>query len=211
MISYLKGTVAGVAKSGGNRVILTLEVNSFGYDLQIPARLAQQLPANAEPVQVFTHLLIREEQPLLYGFASAAERDLFRQLLSVSGIGAASAIALLDTLELPDLVQAIVTGNTQLLIQAPGVGGKTAERISLELRTKLADWRTTAGLPALSASSAPLSPTTLEEVQMALLVIGYSPSEVAQALEAVSHNAGLPKNANAEDWIRQAIFWLSCQ
>ncbi len=208
MISYLKGTVAGI-QSGGNRVILTLEVNSCGYDLQIPARLATQLPATGE-VQVFTHLQIREEQPSLYGFGSVAERDLFRQLISVSGIGTASAIALLDTLELPDLVQAIVTGNTQLLIQAPGVGGKTAERISLELRKKLADWRNITGFAA-ATSATPLSPEILEDVQSTLLALGYTPNEVAQALQTVSQNAGLPKNANAEDWIRQAIAWLSSQ
>lgn len=210
MISYLKGTVAGVAKSGGNRVILILEVNSCGYELVITQRLAEQLPATGEPVQVFTHLQIREEQPTLYGFASAAERDLFRHLISVSGIGASLAIALLDTLELADLVQAIVTGNTQLLIQAPGVGGKTAERISLELKKKLAEWRNITGLVGTS-SAAPLSSTTLEEVQMTMLAIGYSPNEVAQALAAVSQNAGLSKNSNAEDWIREAIAWLSSQ
>ncbi len=207
MISYLKGTVAGIQKSGGNRVILTLEVNSCGYDLQITARLATSLPATGELIQVFTHLQIREEQPTLYGFASAVERDLFRQLISVSGIGAASAIALLDTLELPDLVQAIISGNTQLLIQAPGVGGKTAERISLELRNKLADWRNITGLVA--TSTAPLSPAILEDVQSTLLALGYTANEVTQALQAVSQNAGLAKNATAEDWIRQAIAWLS--
>ena len=209
MISYLKGTVASIQKSSGNRVILILEVNSCGYELQIPARLATQLPTAGE-VQVFTHLQIREEQPSLYGFSSTAERDLFRQLISVSGIGAASAIALLDTLELPDLVQAIVTGNTQLLIQAPGVGGKTAERISLELRKKLADWRNITGL-APTTSATPLSPEILEDVQDTLLALGYSPNEVSQALQTVSQNAGLAKNANAEDWIRQAIAWLISQ
>lgn len=209
MINYLKGTVAGVSKSSSNRVILTLEVNSCGYDLQIPARLAQQLPATGEPLQVFTHLQIREEQPLLYGFDSVAQRDLFRQLLSVSGVGAALAITLLDTLELPDLVQAIVTGNTQLLVQAPGVGGKTAERICLELKKKLADWRNVTGLAAIS--STPLESATQEEVQMTLLAIGYTPSEVAQALQAVNQNAGLSKNSHAEDWIKQAIAWLSNQ
>ena len=209
MISYLKGTVASIQKSSGNRVILILEVNSCGYELQIPARLATQLPTAGE-VQVFTHLQIREEQPSLYGFSSTAERDLFRHLISVSGIGAASAIALLDTLELPDLVQAIVTGNTQLLIQAPGVGGKTAERISLELRKKLADWRNITGL-APTTSATPLSPEILEDVQDTLLALGYSPNEVSQALQTVSQNAGLAKNANAEDWIRQAIAWLSSQ
>lgn len=210
MISYLKGTVAGIQKSSGNRVILTLEVNSCGYDLQIPVRLAAVLPATGESVQVFTHLQIKEEQPVLYGFGSLAERDLFRQLISVSGIGAALGIALLDTLELPDLVQAIISGNTQLLIQAPGVGGKTAERISLELKTKLSGWRNLTGLAA-TASAVPLSPVVLEDVQATLLALGYSPNEVTQALQAVGQNAGLSKNANAEDWIRQAIGWLSSQ
>lgn len=208
MISYLKGTVASVVKSTGNRVILTLEVNFCGYDLQIPARLAAELPATGESVQVFTHLQIREEQPVLYGFSSLAERDLFRQLISVSGIGASSAIALLDTLELPDLVQAIVSSNIQLLIQAPGVGGKTAERISLELKKKLAEWRNTTGLAGTS-TSAPLPSAVLEEVQDTLLALGYTPNEISQALQAVSQNAGLAKNANPEDWIRQAIAHLS--
>ncbi|MHC5732285.1 MAG: Holliday junction branch migration protein RuvA, partial [Nostoc sp.] len=99
--------VAGIQKCG-TRVILTLEVNGMGYDLQVPQRLAQQLPATGGEVQIFTHYQIREEVPLLYGFASPSERDLFRHFLSVTGIGAASAIALLDALELPELVQAII-------------------------------------------------------------------------------------------------------
>ncbi len=205
MISYLKGTVAGIVKSS-NRITLILEVNSVGYELQIPARLAQQLSAPSE-IQIFTHLQVREEQPFLYGFGSASERDLFRQLLSVSGIGGAIAIALLDTLEVPDLVQAIVSGNTQLLIQTPGVGGKTAERISLELKTKLADWRIASGLTLAGGSGPP--PAIVEEVQLTLLALGYTPNEVAQALSAVSQQALLAKNANAEDWIRQAIAHLS--
>ena len=197
MIAFLKGTVASVQKSSTNRVILTLEVNSCGYEMQVPARLAARL-TTGEQVQVFAHLQIREEQPLLYGFSSAAERDLFRQLISVSGIGAAGAIALLDTLELPELVQAIVTGNTQLLVQAPGIGGKTAERICLELKNKLATWSHTVGLGTTTASVA-LSSKILEEVQMALLAVGYSPNEIAQALTSVSQNALVAKNAGAED------------
>lgn len=209
MISYLKGTVANIQKSSGNRVILILEVNSCGYEMQITARLAAGL-TTGEQVHVFTHLQFREEQPLLYGFGTLAERDLFRQLISVSGIGAALAIALLDTLDLPELVQAIVSSNTQLLIQTPGVGGKTAERICLELKNKLINWSHTVGI-ATATSAVPLASGTLEEVQMALLAVGYTPNEIAQALSAVSQNALVAKNANAEDWIRQAIAWLSSQ
>lgn len=208
MIGYLKGTVASIQKSSGNRVILVLDVNSCGYEIQISTRLAAGL-TTGEQVQVFTHLQVREEQPSLYGFSSVAERDMFRQLISVSGIGAALAIALLDTLELPELVRAIVTGNTQLLIQTPGVGGKTAERISLELKSKLAGW-SHVGLAA-TTSPVSLAPEPLEEVQMALLAVGYSPQEIAQALAAVSQNALVAKNSSPEDWIRQAIAYLSSQ
>jgi holliday junction DNA helicase RuvA len=209
MISYLKGTVASIIKSSGNRVILLLEVNSCGYEMQIPARLAQEITAG-EQRQIFTHLQVREEQPSLYGFGSSVQRDLFRLLISVSGIGAALAIALLDTLDLADLVQAIVSNNTQLLLQTPGVGGKTAERICLELKSKLVSWSQTVGL-ATTTAAVPLAPNILEEVQAGLLAVGYSPSEISQALTAVSQNALVPKNANPEEWMRQAMTWLSSQ
>ena len=209
MLSYLKGTVANIQKSTGNRVTLILEVNQIGYEVQIPSRLSQELQAaSKEPVQVFTHLQIREDQQVLYGFASAAERDLFRQLLSVSGIGAQLAIALIDTLGLPNLVQAIVTGNIRTLSKTPGVGNKTAERIALELKTKLAEWRQLAGT-ATPASSTGLSPALQEDVEMTLLALGYDNNEVNQALNAISQDALLAKSTNAEDWIRNAIAWLS--
>lgn len=206
MISYLKGIVAGIQNVGTNRVLLTLEVNGIGYDLQIPQRLAKQLPTAGDLVQIFTHYQVREEIPLLYGFSSPAERDLFRHLLSVSGVGAASAIALLDTLELPDLVQAIIAANTQILIQAPGVGKKIAERICLELKAKLIEWRKSAGF--FVATEGP-APGILEEVQMTLFALGYTAHEVSHALHVVSEDIGLPKDAYVEDWIKQAIAHLS--
>lgn len=209
MISYLKGTVANIQKSTGNRVTLILEVNQIGYELQIPRRLSQELPAaSGEIVQVFTHLQIREDQQVLYGFSCAAERDLFRQLVSVSGIGAQIAIALIDTLGLPNLVQAIVTGNIRALAKTPGVGNKTAERIALELKTKLAEWRQLSGVTTPTSSTGP-SPGILEDVEMTLLALGYENNEIAQALDAVSQDTLLAKNTNAEEWIRSAIAWLS--
>jgi holliday junction DNA helicase RuvA len=209
MIAYLKGTVAGIHISSNHRVTLILEVNQIGYELQIPSRFVQQLPGIGELTQVFTHLQIKEDQTLLYGFASGAERDLFRRLISVSGIGATLAIALLDTLELSQLVQAIVTGNTRLLTKTPGVGTKTAERIALELKSKLKEWRTSSGIDKL-ASHLP-SPQIQEDVEMTLLALGYSSGEVAQAIQAIGENAAVSKSTNAEDWIRNAIAWLNEQ
>ncbi len=206
MIGYLKGTVASIQKAG-NRVILTLEVNQVGYDVQIVPRLVMQLPTVGETMQVFTHLQIREEVVTLFGFGAAAERDLFRQLVSVSGIGPQLAVALLDTLGLQDLVQAIVSGNTRALSKTPGVGGKTAERISLELRTKLAEWRQQAGI--LTAPAAGPAIALQEDVEMTLLALGYTNSEISQALQAVGTNTTLSKRDDAEEWIRAAIAWLS--
>ncbi|MEO8893735.1 MAG: Holliday junction branch migration protein RuvA [Coleofasciculaceae cyanobacterium] len=209
MISFLRGTVAGIVKSTGNRVTLILEVNQVGYELQITRRLSQELPApSAEIVQVFAHLQIREEQQVLYGFASAAERDLFRQLVSVSGIGAQLAIALIDTLGLTNLVQAIVTGNITALRKTPGVGPKVAERIALELKTKLAEWRQLSGVATPVSTNGP-APAIFEDVEMTLLALGYENNEVAQALHAISQDALVAKSTNAEDWIRSAIAWLS--
>ncbi|MEC4816201.1 MAG: Holliday junction branch migration protein RuvA [Scytonema sp. PMC 1069.18] len=208
MISYLKGIIAGIQNNSANRYTLTLEVNGIGYDLQVPSRFAKQLPNLGSEVQIFTHYQIREEVPLLYGFSSPGERDVFRHLLSVSGVGAALAIALLDTLEVPDLVQAIITSNIQLLVQSPGVGKKIAERICLELKSKLIEWRKSAGYFVATGGPAP---GILEEVQMTLLALGYTANEVSHALHMVGEEIGLPKDAYVEEWIKQAIALLSSE
>jgi holliday junction DNA helicase RuvA len=207
MLGYLRGTIVNIHKATSARVTLTLEVNQIGYDLQIAPRLVQELPTGSDPVQIFTHLQVREDQITLFGFGSAAERDLFRQLVSVSGIGPQLALALLDSLGLQDVVQAIVSGNTRLLTRTPGVGAKTAERIALELRTKLAEWRQQSGLD-LTPSAGPARHIQ-EDVEMTLLALGYSDREITQALQAIGQNTTLAKSADAEDWIRQAIAWLS--
>lgn len=207
MISYLKGMIATIQKPTPGRVILTLEVNQVGYDLQITPRLLQQLPAIGESVQIFTHQQTRDDQMVLFGFGSLAERDLFRQLTGVSGVGPQIAMALLDGMSLQDVVQAIVTGNTRLLSRTPGIGAKTAERIALELKSKLAEWRVQSGL-STTPEAGPAG-TVQEEVEMTLIALGYTNSEIIQALRGVGQKTALAKNADAEEWIREAIAWLS--
>jgi holliday junction DNA helicase RuvA len=210
MIAYLIGKIVDLVKSN-NRVVAIVEVNNIGYEVQIPSRLARQLESDrSESVKIFTHLQIREDRQILYGFATAAEKDLFLQLIGVSGIGTQSAIALLDTLGLSDLVQAIVTGNIRLLTKTPGVGQKTAERIALELKTKLAQWRQEAGVTLPKSSNGP-TPEIVEDVEMTLLAIGYSNEEIQQALSVLSQDNQLLKNPNVEEWIRRAIAWLSAE
>ncbi len=207
MINYLKGQCVSVGKNFQNRMMLILEVNQTGYEIQIPSSFAHSLtPDTQEIIQIFTHFYVREDQQQLFGFATPAERDLFSQLISVSGIGTQLAIALLDTLGLEGLVQAIIMGNIEQLSKTPGVGKKTAERIALELKTKLAQWREASGLP--QARNLPDS-SMVNDVEMTLLALGYTQAEINRAIAALSQDTTLHKNPNVEDWIRQAITWLS--
>ncbi len=217
MFQYLKGQVISLHKNAQNRWILILEVNQIGYEIQVPASAANQLDVTSQTLtQIFTHLHIREDQHSLYGFVTQAERELFGQLISVSGIGTQLAIALLETLGLENLVQAVVTGNIHQLAKTPGVGKKTAERLALELKSKLSQWRQ--GVTTLPTPSS-ISTEVLEDVEMTLLALGYSQSEINQAIAASTQQwqsqAGqdpqLQQNVTAEEWIRQAITWLSTQ
>lgn len=208
MISYLKGQVIDVVKNVGNRLILILEVNQIGYEIQIPSRLARKMSEDTTEIQgIFTHFQIREDQAILYGFGSVAERDLFRQLIAVTGVGAQLAIALIDTLGIEELVQAIITGNIKTLSKTPGVGAKTAERIALELRTKLSGGRKNSGISTISTALP--SREIIEDVEMTLLALGYTSEEINQALSALSQDQLLLKNTHVEEWIKSAIAWLS--
>jgi Holliday junction DNA helicase RuvA len=212
MINYLKGQVIDISQVQNKRIILTLEVNSIGYEVQITSNLSRKLQENnqAELTQIFTHLQIKDDQQILYGFVNSSERDLFRQLVSVSGIGTQLAIALIDTLGLEDLVRAIVTGNIRILSRTPGVGQKTAERIALELKTKLAQWRIEAGVRVSPHETTP-QPEILEDLEMTLLALGYNKNEIEQAISVLSQDNLLGKNPHVEEWIRSAIAYLSLE
>lgn len=207
MISYLTGTVAALQALPNNRWLLILEVNHIGYELQILPRSLSTFTLGAS-AQVFTHLHWRDDQQSFFGFLSPAERDLFRQLIAVSGIGPQLALALLDTLGIQDLVQAIVSSNIRMLSRTPGVGAKTAERISLELRSKLAEWRHQSGLMTSAPDAAPI-PAIQEDVEMTLMALGYSAQEIMEALRTVGQYSTLSKSTDVELWIREAIAWLS--
>lgn len=208
MLSYFKGYVDNILFNN-NRSILILEVNNIGYEIQVPLRFARELEINLEKqIQIFTHFQIRDDQQFLYGFSTSAERDLFRQLIAISGIGCQSAIALIDTLGLEDLVQAIVTGNIRQLSKTPGIGQKTAERIALELKTKLSQWRISAGVTINNTNAFP-NEEIMADLEMTLMALGYSNKEIQQAISVISQDNLLQKNPHVEEWIRSAIAFLS--
>ena len=212
MIASLRGTVTHLRRNSA-QAILILEADRVGYEILVASRSIDRLPPAGEEVQIHTHLQVRDDRLLLYGFLSPSERELFRQLVKVSGIGPSAAIALLDTLPLPDLVQAIVSSNVRMLSQAPGVGKKTAERIALELKATLANWRQEAGFENAPMSEMTLgtTPALREDVEITLLALGYEPSEVVASLAAVGKEPEIAVSEDADAWIKAAIAWLSQQ
>lgn len=178
---------------------ILVDVNGVGYELEVPMSTFYGLPALGQNVSLATHLAVREDGHFLYGFATEDERAAFRQLLKVAGIGARTALAVLSGLSVHDLAQAVALQETGRLVKIPGIGKKTAERLLLELRDKLAK-----ALPAVAGSvTANLPGDDRADIVNALLALGYNEKE---ALGAVKN---LPEGVGVSDGIRQALKGLS--
>ena len=178
---------------------ILIDVNGVGYELEVPMSTFYGLPALGQNVSLATHLAVREDGHFLYGFATEDERAAFRQLLKVAGIGARTALAVLSGLSVHDLAQAVALQETGRLVKIPGIGKKTAERLLLELRDKLAK-----ALPAVAGSvTANLPGDDRADIVNALLALGYNEKE---ALGAVKQ---LPDGVGVSDGIRQALKGLS--
>ncbi len=173
-----------------------LDVQGVGYEVDVPMSTFYDLPAIGVQVTLYTHLLIREDMHLLFGFSTESERQAFRQLVKISGIGARTALALLSGLSVSDLHHAVATQDSGRLIKVPGIGKKTAERLLLELRDKLNS--TVKNLGHTLSSS-----TYTDDILNALLSLGYSDREASWAIKQVTENMTL------SDSIRQALQLLS--
>ena len=171
-----------------------LDVHGVGYEVDVPMSTFYNLPASGEKVTLLTHFVVREDGQFLYGFATEAERFAFRQLIRISGVGARMALAVLSGLSVSDLAQAIARQEVGRLIKVPGIGKKTAERLLLELKGKLAE-----ALP--SNHVAP--PDSQHDILNALLALGYNDREASAALKQ------LPVGSSTSDGIRQALKLLS--
>ncbi|MBL8454475.1 MAG: Holliday junction branch migration protein RuvA [Zoogloea sp.] len=178
---------------------ILVDVNGVGYELEVPMSTFYGLPATGQAVTLSTHLAVREDGHFLYGFATEDERAAFRQLLKVAGIGARTALAVLSGLSVADLAQAIALQESGRLVKIPGIGKKTAERLLLELRDKLAK-----ALPAVAGSVATSLPGgDRADIINALLALGYNEKEALGAAKA------LPDGIGVSGGIRQALKGLS--
>ncbi len=174
---------------------IVLDVNGVGYEIDVPMSSFYNLPASGEKVTLLTHFVVREDGHFLYGFLTEAERFAFRQLLRISGIGARMALAVLSGLSVGDLAAAVAQQEAGRLIRIPGIGTRTAQRLLLELKGKLAE---TTG----ATLTAPVN-AARQDILNALLALGYNEREAASALKQ------LPADAGTADGIRQALKLLS--
>ncbi len=176
MIGFLKGRLA--AKQPPS---LLIDVNGVGYELEAPMSTFYGLPATGEPVALFTHLVIREDAHILFGFGTDGERRLFRGLLKVSGVGPKIALGILSGASVDDFMRIIEAEDAAMLTRIPGIGRKTAERVIIEMRDSVQKLTApTAG--QASALGAALTPQS--EAFSALIALGYKPPEVTRLLKA---------------------------
>lgn len=195
MIGSLAGVLAHKAPPG-----LLLEVGGVGYELEAPMSTFYNLPPVGQTARLLTHLVVREDAHILYGFATAAERQLFRSLLKVSGVGPRIALAILSGASVDAFAASIRGGDAATLTRIPGVGRKIAERLIVEMRDRLA------AASAEASANMAAAPIGIEaEAYSALIALGYKPAEVARLLKAASRGDAGVTGGTTEDLIRRAL------
>ena len=159
---------------------LLLDVNGVGYDLESPMSTFYNLPAAGKQVVLFTHLAIRDDAHVLYGFASESERSLFRALLKVSGVGAKMALVILSGMSADEFAACIQAGDTASLVRLPGVGKKSAERLVVEMRDRLSKLDLAQGVVLPGGGSQATERTPVSDAVGALVALGYKPNDASR-------------------------------
>lgn len=196
MISQLTGTLDSVEQNS-----ITMDVNGVGYKVYVPASSISALPKIGETMKVYTHHVIREDANDLYGFLRKDERNLFSMLISVSGIGPKSAAAIMGGIKMEDLVIAITKGNVDVITRTPGIGLKTAQKLVIELKEKIAK------AYLISASDVvkgmPADSPLMSEAVSALMTLGYTAREAKEAI--IKSGIDLGRASGVEEVIRKSL------
>jgi Holliday junction DNA helicase RuvA len=186
MIGKLTGTLGDK-----NPPQVLVDCNGVGYEVDVPMSTFYNLPGLGEKITLLTHLVVREDAQLLYGFGTAGEREAFRQLIRISGVGPRTALSVLSGMSVADIAQAVTAQDAGRLVKVPGIGKKTAERLLLELKGKFgADLGAGAAGPGSDAQA---------DILQALVALGYSDKEAAASLKA------LPKDVGVSEGIKLAL------
>lgn len=182
----------------------TIELNGFGYEVNIPVTTAEKLPPAGSTVKLHTLVIYREDSQTLYGFATPAERDFFRLMIeNVTGVGPKGALGIMSRLSLPLLESAIRAGDVGSLSKVPGIGKKTAERLVVELRAKLGATSSAVSLSVDGESSVPAAGNAHRDAVAALIALGYKAADADQAVRHATLALG-PK-ATTEALIKKAL------
>jgi Holliday junction DNA helicase RuvA len=180
---------------------ILVDIGGVGYELQVPMTTLFQLPAIGETVTLVTHHAVREDAHTLYGFAAERDRELFRHLIRVSGVGPRLALTILSGMDADAFARAVRGGDLTALVALPGVGRKTAERLLVEMRDRLASWLDELPVEPSVARSSPAAPDRLRDAEEALVALGYKPAEAARLVAAVDGD----DVRDSEELIRRAL------
>ncbi len=180
---------------------LLIEVQGVGYEVQAPMTTFYDLPAVGEAIRLYTHLAVREDAHTLYGFSKLSDRTLFRTLIKVNGVGAKMALTILSGMEASLFAACVQAGDTVALVKLPGVGKKTAERLVVEMRDRLADWDVS-GASVSGGGKAPVADVLnpVEEAVSALVALGYKPVDASRMVRGVD-----AEDLDTEEIIRAAL------
>jgi Holliday junction DNA helicase RuvA len=186
MIGKLTGTL-----SEKNPPQVLVDCHGVGYEVDVPMSTFYNLPGLGEKVSLLTHFVVREDAQILFGFGSPSEREAFRQLIKISGVGPRTALAVLSGMSVGDIGQAVTQQDASRLVKIPGIGKKTAERLLLELKGKIGADLGSVGTVVVNDNQG--------DILQALVALGYSDKEAQAALKS------LPKDASVSDGIKQAL------
>lgn len=206
MIGRIRGTLAEKHPPE-----ILVDVAGVGYEIHMPMTSFYQLPAVGEEVVVYTHFVVREDAQLLFGFADKMERGLFRELIKANGVGPKLGLAILSGMSATQFLASVQNEDVSALVSLPGIGKKTAERLVVELKDRLAKFGKTQSIVVPPPSSDLLSGSTIvpvndsrEEAQSALIALGYKPAQASKLVESV-YQEGMESEALIREALKAAL------
>ena len=203
MIGRLTGNLVLIE---GNQLLL--DVSGVGYEVEVSASVLATSPQAGKSLALYTHFVVREEAQLLFGFGDQRERDLFRAYIRINGVGPKMALALISSISLPTLVSAVQANEVGVLTKVPGVGKKTAERLMVELKSRL-DTLMPEGMSAVSLAVGSVDRAVGREAEDALIALGYKPNQasdaVQQALQALANDSGDVGTEQLVTWVLRSM------